>query len=93
MNYLRAHLLCQNLETVRRHRSHILCEENNIFGTFEGKALRYLVQGVVGGHGHSVSVQHEPLSQESKEAVCVHDLHLPPVDKHRRTHIMVKCLV
>lgn len=46
----------------------------------------YLVQGVVGRHGHGVGVQHEPLSQESKEAMCVHDLHLPPVDKHTQTH-------
>lgn len=46
---------------------------------------RYLIQSVVGGHSHSVSVQHEPLSQQSKEAVRVHDLHLPPVDKHTQT--------
>lgn len=59
----------------------------------ERKMFCYLVQSVVGRHGHSVGVQHEPLSQESKEAVCVHDLHLPPVDKHTHTDIMVKWLV
>lgn len=55
-------------------------------GTFERKMFCYLVQSVVGRHGHSVGVQHEPLSQQSEEAVCVHDLHLPPVDKHTQTH-------
>lgn len=55
----------------------------------------YFVESVVDRHRHSAGVQHEPLSQESKEAVCVHDLHLPPVDKHKRTHtdITVKWLV
>ena len=38
VNYLCAHLLCQNLETVRRHRSHILCEENIIFGYVRGES-------------------------------------------------------
>lgn len=48
--------------------------------------FRYLVKSVVDRHSHSVGVKHESLSQESKEAVCVHDLHLPPVDKHTHTH-------
>lgn len=51
----------------------------------------YLVQSVVDRHRHSVGVHHEPLSQQSEEAVCVHDLHLPPVDTY--THIMLKWLV
>lgn len=48
----------------------------------------YLIQSVVRCHGHSVGVQHELLSQESKETVRVHDLHLPPVDAP--TDIVVK---
>lgn len=45
-----------------------------------GETICYLIQSIVSCHGHSVGVQHELLSQKSKEAVCVHDLHLPPVD-------------
>lgn len=40
----------------------------------------YLKQSIVSCRGHSVGVQQELLSQKRKEAVCVHDLHLPPVD-------------
>lgn len=40
---------------------------------------RYLIQGVVGGDGHSVGVHHQPLPQQREQAVRVHDLHLPPV--------------
>lgn len=65
-------------------------------GTFERRMCCYLVESVVGCQCHSVGVQHEPLSQKGKEAVCVHDLHLPPVDKHTQTHrrmmVKVACL-
>ena len=83
---LRAHLLRQNLEAGRRHQSHVVYTESSGAVTLGRKLFCYLVQSVVGRHGHSVGVQHEPLSQEGEETVCVHDLHLPPVDKHTHTH-------
>lgn len=72
----------------KTRRSHTLYTETKDaveLAHLRGKMLCYLIQSVVGRHGHSVSVQHEPLSQQSKEAVCVHDLHLPPVEKHTQT--------
>lgn len=74
-DYLCANLLCQDLEELGRHPSHTRHIE-----TSRGEMICYLIQSVVSCHGYSVSVQHELLSQESKETVCVHDLHLPPVD-------------
>ena len=46
----------------------------------------YLIECVVGSHCHSVGVQHQSLSQECKETVCVHDLHLPPVEITQNNH-------
>ncbi len=68
--------------------SHTLCSHQwcSYVGIFERKTFCYLIQSVVGRHSHSVGVLHEPFSQESKQAVCVHDLNLPPVDKHTQTH-------
>lgn len=90
VNYLCAHLLSQNLmlEAGGTHQSHIQYTDTKGASLLwrERKMLCYLVQSVVGRDGHSVGVQHEPLSQESEEAVRVHDLHLPPVDKHTITH-------
>lgn len=77
VNYLCAHLLCQDLGEVERHPSHTWHTKTRYS---RGETICYLIQSIVSCHGHSVGVQHELLSQKSKEAVCVHDLHLPPVD-------------
>ena len=42
-----------------------------------------LVKGVVGGDSDGVGVHHQPLAQQSEEAVRVHDLHLPPEEEIR----------
>lgn len=77
VNYLCADLLRQDLEELGRHPSHTRHIEKQYS---RGEMICYLIQSVVSCHGHTVGVQHELLSQESKETVCVHDLHLPPVD-------------
>lgn len=77
VNYLRAHLLCQDLEELGRHLSHTRHTRSQGSG---GEMIGYLIQSIVSCHGYSVGVQQELLSQESKETVCVHDLHLPPAD-------------
>lgn len=38
----------------------------------------YLIQRVVGGDGDGVRVHHQSLPQQREQAMCVHDLHLPP---------------
>lgn len=48
------------------------CKENN------KQTSSYLIQRVVGGDGDGVSVHHQSLPQQCEQAVCVHDLHLPP---------------
>ena len=52
-----------------------------------GRARLYLIEGVVDRHGDGVGVQHEPLPKQCEETVCVHDLHLSPVEHaHTQTH-------
>lgn len=87
VNYLCAHLLCQNLEqeAVRWLQTY-QDQYDNDARTTEKKTFCYLIQSVICCNRHSAGVQHQPLTQKSKKAVCVHYLHLPSVDTQTHRH-------
>lgn len=80
VDHLRAHLLRENLTWEKKTTTMVTLPS---MSRLHGDAA-YLVQRVVGGHGHAAAaaVQQQLLAQEGEEALGVHDLHLSPVWKN-----------